>query len=72
MPLNPHPEYREYLAWDAPTRWFHWVNALAVIGLMATGIEFSYRESPAFRFPIDIEPSFSSIANRTLVTAEQP
>jgi Ni/Fe-hydrogenase 1 B-type cytochrome subunit len=38
MPSNPHPEYHEYLAWDVPTRWFHWINALAVIGLMATGI----------------------------------
>ena len=31
-------EYHEYLAWDLPTRLFHWINALAVIGLMATGI----------------------------------
>jgi Ni/Fe-hydrogenase b-type cytochrome subunit len=31
-------EYREYLAWDAPTRLFHWVNALAVLGLIATGV----------------------------------
>lgn len=31
-------EYRDYLAWDLPTRSFHWINALAVIGLMATGI----------------------------------
>ena len=30
--------YREYVAWDAPTRWFHWVNALAVLGLIATGV----------------------------------
>ena len=32
------PEYREYLAWDAPTRWFHWINVLAVLGLIATGL----------------------------------
>ena len=38
IPSLPHPDYHEYLAWDAPTRWFHWINALAVIGLMATGI----------------------------------
>jgi Ni/Fe-hydrogenase 1 B-type cytochrome subunit len=38
VPSNSHPEYHEYLAGDAPTRWFHWINALAVIGLMATGI----------------------------------
>ena len=35
-----HPaDYHEYLAWDAPTRWFHWINVLAIIGLIATGIE---------------------------------
>ena len=32
------PEYREYLAWDVPTRLFHWINALAVLGLIATGV----------------------------------
>ena len=32
------PSYRAYVAWDLPTRLFHWVNALAVIGLLATGI----------------------------------
>ena len=31
-------EYRAYYAWDASTRWFHWINALAVIGLIATGL----------------------------------
>ena len=33
------PEYREYLAWDVPTRLFRWINALAVLGLIATGLE---------------------------------
>jgi Ni/Fe-hydrogenase 1 B-type cytochrome subunit len=32
------PGYREYIAWDAPTRLFHWINALAVLGLIATGV----------------------------------
>jgi cytochrome b len=27
-----------YRVWDAPTRWFHWVNALSVLGLMLVGI----------------------------------
>lgn len=31
-------EYKEYVAWDATTRWFHWINALAVVGLMGTGL----------------------------------
>jgi Ni,Fe-hydrogenase I cytochrome b subunit len=30
--------YTEYFAWDAPTRWFHWINALAVLGLIGTGV----------------------------------
>ena len=25
--------------WDVPTRLFHWINALAVLGLIATGLE---------------------------------
>ena len=32
-------DYYEYVAWDVPTRVFHWVNALAVLGLIATGLE---------------------------------
>ena len=40
--MAPSPEhsstFREYPAWDAPTRWFHWINALAVLGLIATGL----------------------------------
>jgi Ni,Fe-hydrogenase I cytochrome b subunit len=31
-------EYHEYAAWDTPTRWFHWIAALAVLGLIATGL----------------------------------
>jgi cytochrome b len=27
-----------YRVWDAPTRWFHWINALSVLGLMLVGI----------------------------------
>jgi Ni,Fe-hydrogenase I cytochrome b subunit len=40
MPTNAQSDsgYREYIAWDAPTRWFHWINALAVLGLIATGV----------------------------------
>jgi len=32
------PTFQEYAAWDAPTRWFHWINALAILGLVATGV----------------------------------
>lgn len=31
-------EYKEYVAWDATTRWFHWINAIAVVGLIVTGL----------------------------------
>ena len=27
-----------YRVWDAPTRWFHWINALTVLGLILVGI----------------------------------
>ncbi len=29
---------RPYRAWDAPTRWFHWINALLVLALSALGV----------------------------------
>lgn len=34
---SPLP-YRIYNVWDAPTRWFHWINALAVFGLSGIGV----------------------------------
>jgi Ni/Fe-hydrogenase 1 B-type cytochrome subunit len=30
--------YQAYSVWDAPTRWFHWINAIAVLGLSIIGI----------------------------------
>lgn len=30
--------YRAIAVWDAPTRWFHWINALAVVGLIGSGL----------------------------------
>ncbi len=33
------PDYKEYVAWDVPTRLFHWINALAVFGLLVTGLD---------------------------------
>jgi Ni,Fe-hydrogenase I cytochrome b subunit len=30
--------YQAYLVWDAPTRWFHWINALSVLGLVILGV----------------------------------
>lgn len=31
-------EFRSYLVWDAPTRWFHWINLLCVIALAGFGL----------------------------------
>lgn len=30
-------ELKSYVVWDASTRWFHWINALCVIGLAFVG-----------------------------------
>ncbi len=35
---GPAGQYRAYEVWDAPTRWFHWINALAVLGLIILGV----------------------------------
>jgi len=29
---------KEYPVWDRTTRWFHWINALAIIGLIGVGL----------------------------------
>lgn len=44
-------EYREYVAWDAPTRWFHWINALAVIGLIGTGLVILFDDALGLSAP---------------------
>ncbi len=31
-------ELKSHPVWDAPTRWFHWINALCVIALVAVGV----------------------------------
>lgn len=35
---------KSYKVWDAPTRWFHWVNAVMVVLLLISGFLFMYRE----------------------------
>jgi Ni/Fe-hydrogenase b-type cytochrome subunit len=30
-------ELKSYRVWDAPTRWFHWVNAICVVALVVVG-----------------------------------
>lgn len=31
-------QLRVYDVWDKPTRWFHWINVLAVLGLVGLGL----------------------------------
>ncbi len=31
-------ELKSYRVWDATTRWFHWINVLCIIGLIAIGV----------------------------------
>ena len=31
-------DLRSYTVWDSPTRWFHWINVLCVLSLIAVGI----------------------------------
>lgn len=31
-------QLRVYTVWDKPTRWFHWMNVLAVLGLVGLGL----------------------------------
>ncbi len=33
---------KEYPVWDRTTRWFHWINALATIGLIGVGLMIFY------------------------------
>jgi Ni/Fe-hydrogenase 1 B-type cytochrome subunit len=37
VPTISSDRYQAYDVWDAPTRWFHWINALAVLGLIIIG-----------------------------------
>ncbi len=30
--------------WDAPTRWFHWINVVCVFALLSQGFLYAYRE----------------------------
>jgi len=45
------PEYKQYVAWDAPTRWFHWINALAVVGLIGTGLVILFDDALGLSAP---------------------
>jgi len=38
MSQTPSEQYHVYNVWDAPTRLFHWINALAVLGLISVGV----------------------------------
>lgn len=36
---------REYKVWDRTTRWFHWINVLSVLGLIAVGTFILYNKA---------------------------
>jgi len=36
------PSLRAYRVWDLPTRWFHWINFVCILGLVAIGTAILY------------------------------
>jgi Ni/Fe-hydrogenase 1 B-type cytochrome subunit len=38
-------QFVAYRVWDASTRWFHWINALCVLGLMLVGVIILFADS---------------------------
>ncbi len=38
MSQTPSERYHVYNVWNAPMRWFHGINALAVLGLISVGV----------------------------------
>ena len=45
MASTDSEKYTPFQVWDAPTRWFHWINALAVFGLIAVGLGLLYDDA---------------------------
>ncbi len=35
--MNPSHDYHRVYVWEQPVRWFHWINALCIVVLGATG-----------------------------------
>lgn len=42
--MHDQAQLREYPAWDRTVRWFHWINVLAVLGMIATGTTILYAD----------------------------
>jgi Ni/Fe-hydrogenase 1 B-type cytochrome subunit len=42
MNQTSHDTLKEYPVWDRTTRWFHWINVLAILGLIAVGLVIFY------------------------------
>ncbi|HKU17063.1 MAG TPA: cytochrome b/b6 domain-containing protein [Steroidobacteraceae bacterium] len=49
--MNEQTQLREYRVWDRTTRWFHWINVLAVLALTATGLGILYWKSFGITIP---------------------
>lgn len=42
--MDRQENLREYKVWDRTTRWFHWINFLSVLGLIAVGTVILYNK----------------------------
>ena len=38
-------ELKTYFVWDASVRWFHWINLLCLLGLIAVGVAILNNEA---------------------------
>jgi len=42
--MKGYADLKEYKVWDKTTRWFHWINVLSVLGLIAVGTVILYNK----------------------------
>ena len=59
-PTTSSEQYHAYNVWDAPTRWFHWINALAVFGLIMVGIILLNDDA------LELRPAARSCSSRSM------
>jgi len=45
--MQEHAELRIVTVWDRTTRWFHWINVLAVLALSAVGVGILFADELA-------------------------
>jgi cytochrome b len=54
MERRSGPDWRQYRVWDAPTRIFHWVNFVCVLGILAAGVLILYSREIGVDRPSEI------------------